>query len=87
MSKKVFVSGCYDMLHSGHIAFFRSAATYGDLVVALGSDKTLYAFCDESGWIYYRATRGASNSMIALHPNGNAFNPETVKIDAFRLRL
>lgn len=42
MPKKVFVSGCYDMLHSGHIAFFRTASTYGDLYVALGSDKTVY---------------------------------------------
>ena len=39
--KKVFVSGCYDMLHSGHIAFFEEAATYGDLYVGIGSDKTL----------------------------------------------
>jgi cytidyltransferase-like protein len=42
MPKKVFVSGCFDMLHSGHIAFFREAAAYGDLTVALGSDKTVY---------------------------------------------
>ncbi|MDR1809491.1 MAG: adenylyltransferase/cytidyltransferase family protein [Prevotella sp.] len=40
--KKVFVSGCYDMLHSGHIAFFEEAATHGDLYVGIGSDKTLY---------------------------------------------
>ena len=33
MSKKVFVSGCYDMLHSGHVAFFEEAAAYGDLYV------------------------------------------------------
>ena len=26
MPKKVFVSGCYDMLHSGHVAFFEEAA-------------------------------------------------------------
>lgn len=39
--KKVFVSGCYDMLHSGHVAFFEEAATYGDLYVGLGSDKTI----------------------------------------------
>ena len=39
MSTKVFVSGCFDMLHSGHVAFFREAASYGDLYVALGSDK------------------------------------------------
>lgn len=39
--KKVFVSGCYDMLHSGHVAFFEEAATYGDLYVGIGSDKTI----------------------------------------------
>lgn len=42
MAKKVFVSGCFDLLHSGHIAFFQEAASYGDLYVAVGSDKTLY---------------------------------------------
>lgn len=30
------------MLHSGHIAFLREAAAYGDLYVALGSDATVY---------------------------------------------
>ncbi len=42
MPKKVFVSGCYDLLHSGHIAFFQEAAQYGDLYVALGSDQTVF---------------------------------------------
>lgn len=41
MSKKVFVSGCYDMLHSGHVAFFKEASQYGDLYVGIGSDKTI----------------------------------------------
>jgi len=41
MKKRVFVSGCYDMLHSGHVAFFEEAASYGDLYVGLGSDKTI----------------------------------------------
>ncbi|NBI41407.1 adenylyltransferase/cytidyltransferase family protein [[Haemophilus] felis] len=41
MKKKVFVSGCYDMLHSGHIAFFEQAAKLGDLYVGIGSDKTI----------------------------------------------
>ena len=41
MAKKVFVSGCYDMLHSGHVAFFKEAATYGDLYVGIGSDATI----------------------------------------------
>jgi cytidyltransferase-like protein len=43
MTKKVFVSGCFDLLHSGHVAFFRDAARYGDVYVALGSDRTIYA--------------------------------------------
>lgn len=41
MKKKVFVSGCYDMLHSGHVAFFKEASRYGDLYVGIGSDKTI----------------------------------------------
>jgi cytidyltransferase-like protein len=40
-NKKVFVSGCYDMLHSGHVAFFKEASAYGDVYVGLGSDKTV----------------------------------------------
>ena len=40
---KVFVSGCYDLLHSGHVEFFRQAAEYGDLYVGIGSDKTIYS--------------------------------------------
>lgn len=39
--KKVFVSGCFDMLHSGHIAFFEEAATHGDVYVGIGSDATI----------------------------------------------
>ena len=42
MIKKVFVSGSFDLLHSGHIAFFKEASSFGDLYVALGSDKTVY---------------------------------------------
>lgn len=41
MNKKVFVSGCYDMLHSGHVAFFKEASRFGDLYVGIGSDKTI----------------------------------------------
>jgi cytidyltransferase-like protein len=41
VKKIVFVSGCFDMLHSGHIAFLKEAAEYGDLYIGLGSDKTL----------------------------------------------
>ncbi len=41
MPKIVFVSGCYDLLHSGHVEFFRQASAYGDLYVGIGSDATV----------------------------------------------
>lgn len=40
MKKKVFVSGCYDLLHSGHVEFFQQASQFGDLYVGIGSDAT-----------------------------------------------
>jgi cytidyltransferase-like protein len=39
--RKVFVSGCFDILHSGHIAFLKEASQFGDLYVGIGSDKTV----------------------------------------------
>lgn len=38
--KKVFVSGCYDLLHSGHVEFFKQASQFGELYVGIGSDAT-----------------------------------------------
>jgi cytidyltransferase-like protein len=40
---RVFVSGCFDMLHSGHVAFLKEAATHGDVYVGIGSDATIHA--------------------------------------------
>jgi cytidyltransferase-like protein len=39
--KKVFVSGCFDLLHSGHVRFLEQAAAYGDVHVGVGSDETM----------------------------------------------
>ena len=41
MVKKVFVSGCFDLLHSGHVAFLKKASQYGEVYVSVGSDKTI----------------------------------------------
>jgi cytidyltransferase-like protein len=41
VSRKVLVSGCFDLLHSGHVRFFQEAAAFGELHVALGSDRTI----------------------------------------------
>lgn len=40
-NKKVMVSGCFDLLHGGHIAFFKTAASFGKLYVSIGRDENL----------------------------------------------
>lgn len=40
---RVFVSGCYDILHAGHVQFFREARTLGDhLTVCFASNDVLW---------------------------------------------
>ena len=60
---KVFVSGCYDLLHSGHIEFFRQAAQYGDLYVGIGSDATMSR--NASSWCRAYATSRKPTSTRA----------------------
>lgn len=38
---KVMVTGCFDLLHSGHVAFLQEAAQWGELHVCIGSDETV----------------------------------------------
>jgi len=41
--KKVFVSGCYDILHAGHLQFFEEARAIGDyLIVSFASAEVLW---------------------------------------------
>lgn len=70
-NKKVFVSGCYDMLHSGHVAFFKEAAKYGDLYVGIGSDATIFqlkarkTICSEAERLYMvKAIRYVTDAFI-----------------------
>jgi cytidyltransferase-like protein len=39
--KKVFVTGCFDLLHSGHVRFLQEAARWGDVYVGIGADRTV----------------------------------------------
>ncbi|MEI6060442.1 MAG: L-rhamnose mutarotase [Bacteroidota bacterium] len=41
LRKKVFVTGCFDLLHSGHVAFLQEAAAFGDLYVSIGADENV----------------------------------------------
>jgi cytidyltransferase-like protein len=40
-TKRVFVTGCFDWLHTGHVRFFEEASEYGELNVVIGSDANL----------------------------------------------
>ena len=40
---KVLVSGCYDLIHAGHVYFFELAAEYGDVYVCVGADANVEA--------------------------------------------
>jgi cytidyltransferase-like protein len=42
MDKKVMVTGCFDLLHSGHVAFLNEAAEFGELHVCIGNDENVY---------------------------------------------
>ena len=38
---RVFVSGSFDVLHSGHVVFLKQVAEYGELYVRIGSDVSI----------------------------------------------
>lgn len=48
MAKKVLISGCYDLLHSGHVQFFKEASQYGDLYVSVASDEAIKQLKDRT---------------------------------------
>lgn len=72
MTKKVFVSGIFDLMHSGHIAFLETAASYGDLYVSIGSDQTMYdlkgrppVICEDERLYMVRALRCVKEAFIS----------------------
>lgn len=88
MSKKVFVSGCYDLLHSGHVEFFRQAAQYGDLYVGIGSDATIMElkhhktmFPEDERLFMVKAIRYVHDACIN---RGNGFLDFTPTVDALQ---
>lgn len=87
MNKKVFVSGCFDMLHSGHIAFFAEAAQHGDVYVGLGSDRTIRELknrdpiCSEDERLYMlRALRYIKDAFVSSGSGYLDFLPELEKL-------
>ena len=95
MSKKVFVSGCYDLLHSGHVEFFRQAAEYGDLYVGIGSDATILeykhhktVYSEQERLFMVKAIRyvkdafiNAGSGVMDFVPTVEALNPDILVVN------
>lgn len=85
--KKVLVSGCYDLLHGGHVAFFKTAATYGKLYVAIGRDDNLKLlkgkkpfFSQEERLFIVRSLKFVEDAFISSGMGMLDFEPEMKKI-------
>ena len=39
--KKVMVTGCFDMVHSGHVAFLNEAKKFGEVYACIGNDDNV----------------------------------------------
>ena len=92
MAKKVFVSGCYDLLHSGHVEFFRQASQFGDLYVGIGSDETVLHYkghrtlCNERERLFMvKAVRYVKDAFINAGDGVMDFVPtvEALRPDIF----
>lgn len=91
-NKKVFVSGCFDLLHAGHIAFFKTAAQFGKLYVSVGADKNVLLlkgkvpfFSQEERLYLIRSIRFVEEAFIAAGSGMLDFTPdlERIKPDIF----
>jgi len=90
--KKVLVSGCYDLIHGGHVAFFKAASQYGKLYVAVGADENLLLlkgkapyFSQEERVYMVNSIRFVEEAFIASGSGMLDFEPdmERIKPDIF----
>ncbi|MBN1780346.1 adenylyltransferase/cytidyltransferase family protein [bacterium] len=91
-NKKVMVSGCYDLLHGGHVAFFKTASQFGDLYVAVGTDENLQLlkgkrphFSQEERIYLINSIRYVREAFVAIGSGMLDFVPdmERIKPDIF----
>jgi cytidyltransferase-like protein len=86
-TKKVLVSGCYDLLHGGHIAFFKTASTYGDLYVSIGRDENLLflkgkkpVFSEDERLYIVKSIRYVHDAFLATGTGMLDFKPDMIRI-------
>jgi len=87
-SKKVLVSGCYDLLHGGHIAFFKTAATYGNLYVSLGRDENVLmlkgrkpVFSEDERLYIVKSIRYVYDAFLASGKGMLDFEPDMIRLN------
>jgi cytidyltransferase-like protein len=85
--KKVLVSGCFDLLHAGHVAFLKEASTYGELYVSVGTDqnikhlkgKTPY-FSQEERVYMVNAVRYVHQAFLSSGKGILDFKPDLIRL-------
>jgi len=87
LKKKVLVSGCYDLLHGGHVAFFKSAAAYGDLYVSVGRDENLLllkgkkpVFSEEERLYIVKSIRYVHDAFLGSGSGLLDFEPDMMRL-------
>jgi cytidyltransferase-like protein len=87
MSKKVFVSGCYDLIHGGHVAFFKTASAFGNLYVSIGRDENLLflkgkkpVFSEDERLYIVRSVRYVHDAFLASGMGMLDFEPDLKRI-------
>jgi cytidyltransferase-like protein len=85
--KKVLVSGCYDLLHGGHIAFFKTASAYGNLYVSVGRDENLLllkgkkpVFSEEERLYVVKSIKYVYDAFLASGTGMLDFEPELKRL-------
>jgi cytidyltransferase-like protein len=95
-NKTVLVSGCFDLIHGGHIAFFKTASAYGNLYVCVGSDENLLllkgkkpVFSEEERLFIVKAVRyvydafiGAGRGMLDFEPDLKRIKPDIFVVNS-----
>lgn len=86
-NKKVLVSGCFDLIHSGHIAFFKTAASHGRLYVSVGRDDNLVLlknkkpfFSQEERLYIVKSIKYVYEAFLASGTGMLDFEPDLIKI-------
>lgn len=85
--KKVFVSGCYDLIHGGHVAFFKTVSAYGDVFVSIGRDENLLllkgkrpVFSEEERLYIVKSIRYVHEAFLATGMGMLDFEPDLKRI-------